>query len=178
MLKKTRLLALLITVVAVAVATSLVFADLKAGVKAPSFSLPTLEGKTFTLSSCFEKPAKPVLMDVWATWCGPCKREIPYLVELHKNYKDEVVFVGVSVDTDKEAVKRFVSSAGIKYTIALDPKASRIGSSYEVEGYPTLYLIDKQGVVRYVHAGFYSDKDAQKREIARLEKEIKELAAE
>lgn len=178
MFKTKKLLACLIAIVAVTVVTSLVYADLKAGTKAPDFSLPTLEGKTFKLSSCFEKPAKPVVLDIWATWCGPCKRGIPYLIELHKNYKDKAVFVGVSLDANKDTVKKYVDSAGIKYTIPLDPKASKIGSSYKIESIPALYIIDKKGVIRYVHSGFPTDKEAQKKEAALIEKQIKELAAE
>lgn len=178
MLKTKILVAFLITIVAVAAVASLASADLKAGTQAPDFSLPTLDGKTFKLSSSFVKPAKPVVMDIWATWCGPCRREIPYLVELHKSYQDKAVFVGVSVDTSKEAVKNFVKSAGIKYPIALDPRASTLTKSYQVTGYPTMYVIDKKGVIRYVHIGFASNTDAQKEEIAQIEKEIKELIAE
>lgn len=178
MLNKKRLLVSLITLVAVTAIVSLVYADLAPGTKAPDFSLPTLDGKTFKLSSSFEKPAKPVVLDIWATWCGPCKRAIPYLVDLHNDYKDKAVFVGVSVDTDKEALKKFVNDAKIKYTIAMDPRAAKIGKGYKVEGFPTLYVIDKKGVVRYVHSGFPSSKEAQKKEIAEIAKEIKQLAEE
>jgi len=166
MLNKRRMLVSLFTVVAVTALVSLVYADLKAGDKAPDFSLPTLDGKTYKLSSSFEKPAKPVVLDIWATWCGPCKRAIPYLVELHKNNKDKADFVGVSVDTDKNALKKYVGQAGIKYVVPIDPKAAKIGKSYKIEGFPTMYIIDKKGVVRYVHKGFPADKAAQKKEIA------------
>lgn len=142
-------------------------ADLGVGTKAPAFTLPTLDGKSFTL----KQPGKVILLDIWATWCPPCRAEIPYVVTLAKKYADkDVVVVGVSIDQRKDDVSAFVKKNGINYTIALDPGARSIGSVYQLRGIPATYVIDKEGVIRHVHSGFGGPNDAAEmdREVASL----------
>lgn len=156
-------------------------AQISAGTKAPDFTLPTLDGKTFTLSDCFKDQPSVVVMDIWATWCPPCRAEIPYLIDLQNKYQSnkEINIVGVSVDQEKSKVADFAKSQGINYTIALDSGGSKVGSSYKVNGIPTTLIIDKKGVIRYVHSGFpIRDEGEQKKEIARIEGEIKTLLDE
>lgn len=164
---RTRTLVVGMIVLAVLVTSSVLLADLKPGTKAPTFTLPTLDGKTYTL----KHPGKVVFMDIWATWCGPCRAEVPHIIKLAKKYADkDVVFVGVSVDQRKADVTKFAKEKGINYTIALDPGAEKVGSPYQVRGIPATYIIDKKGVIRYVHSGFGGAADAEKmgREIAAL----------
>jgi len=169
----------LIAVVVAAVVASIVYADLAAGTKAPNFSLPTIDGKTFTLSSCFVKPGKVVLLDIWATWCPPCRAEIPFLIGLQKKFKGkDVVIVGVSVDEKKSDVVDFVKKQGINYTIAHDSRGQKIGQPYQVRGIPATYVIDKKGIIRYPHSGFPRDPAAGKEEASRLEREINALLAQ
>lgn len=156
-------------VLAVFVISSVLLADLKPGTKAPKFTLPTVDGKTYTLSH----PGKVVFLDIWATWCPPCRAEIPHIVKLTKKYAGkDVVFVGVSVDQRKGDVTKFVKNQGIKYTIALDPGGQAIGSPYQLRGIPATYIIDKTGVIRYAHSGFGGASDAEK-----MDKEIATLLA-
>jgi len=151
--------------------SSAVIANLRAGTKAPNFSLPKLDGKTFTLADSFKKPGKVVLLDIWATWCGPCRAEIPYIIKLQKKYAGKgVVIVGVAIDDSKDDVKSFVKDEKVNYTIVHDPKAKSVGKSYQVEGIPATYIIDKKGVIRYVHSGFSGAEDA-----ASMDKEIASL---
>jgi peroxiredoxin len=152
---------------ALVVMSSVVMADLKAGMKAPTFSLPTLDGKTFSLN----QPGKVIFLDIWATWCPPCRAEIPHVVKLAKKYAGkDVVFVGVSVDQRKADVTKFAKAQNINYTIALDPGAQSVGSRYQLRGIPATYIIDKSGVIRYVHSGFGGQADADK-----MDKEIASL---
>ena len=168
-----------IALIAVTVLASLVYADLSTGVKAPGFTLPTLNGKSITLASCFAKEPRVVVLDIWATWCPPCRAEIPYLVKLSKKYSDKgLTIVGVALDQRKSDVTAFVKNQKINYTIALDPNAETVGSKYEVKGIPATYVIDKQGVVRYVHSGFPRSPDEGKKEAAKIESEVKTLLAE
>lgn len=166
-LMRRRLLLTVLIGAAVLTLSLAAMADLKPGVKAPAFSLPTVDGKTFTL----KHPGKVIFLDIWATWCPPCRAEIPYIIKMAKKYADkDVVFVGVSVDQRKADVSKFVKDKRINYTIALDPNARAVGSAYQLRGIPATYIIDKEGVIRYVHSGFGGEADANKmdREIAAL----------
>jgi thiol-disulfide isomerase/thioredoxin len=164
---KTRTIIIAIAGLVALSAAYAVMADLSAGTKAPIFTLPTLDGKTFTL----KQPGKVVMLDIWATWCPPCRAEIPYVIKLSKKYADkDVVIVGVAIDERKSDVSAFVKQKGISYTIALDPGAQTVGSPYQVRGIPATYIIDKTGIIRHVHSGFGGPADAEQidKEIARL----------
>ena len=109
---------------------------------------------------------KVVVLDFWATWCTPCKAEIPGYIELQKKYAaDGLVFVGVSVDQDgAEIVKRFIKEHGINYTIVLGGD-SDIASAYGVVSMiPTTFIIDRNGQIR--------DKKVGKEDTAAYEKQI------
>lgn len=157
---------------------SVALADLKPGTKAPSFSLPTIDGKTFTLAEKFKQPGNVVLLDIWATWCPPCRSEIPHLVALQKKFQGKkVVFVGVAIDDEKSAVADFAKSNRINYTIAHDPRGSKLRNLYSIQGVPATYIIDKKGVIRYAHSGFPRDAAEAKKEAATFEREINTLLA-
>ncbi len=148
---------------------SVAIADLKPGVKAPTFALPTADGKTFTL----KHPGKVIFLDIWATWCPPCRAEIPHIIRLSKKYAGkDVVFVGVSVDQKKADVTKFIKDKGINYPIALDPGGRVVGQPYQLRGIPVTYIIDQKGVIRHVHSGFGGQADADK-----MDKEIAALLA-
>jgi len=174
-IRRTPLVAIALVI---AVAATAAYADLAAGAKAPTFTLPTIAGKTFTLADCFKTPANVVVLDIWATWCPPCRSEIPHLVELQKKFKGKkVVIVGVAIDEAESTVVEFAKQQGINYTVAHDPNAAKIGNLYQVRGIPATYIIDKKGVIRYAHSGFPRDPEAAKKEAAVLEKEIRTLLA-
>ena len=155
-------------------------ANLKPGTKSPNFTLPTVDGKTFTMSDCFKKAArKVVILDLWAVFCPPCRDEIPYLVEMDKKYRKKgLMVVGVALDPDKKKVEKFVKDKKMKYTVPLDPNATKVGSPYKLATIPVTYVIDKKGVIRFVHTGFPRDKAQQKKEAAKIESEVKKLLAE
>jgi len=180
-MKARRYIVALIATIAVVQLVSAATAQISPGTKAPDFTLPTVDGKTLTLTNCFSQQSTVMVMDVWATWCPPCRAEIPYLVGLQNKYKDrkDIMIVGIAIDQEKSKVTDFVKSQKINYPIALDAGAERIGSSYKIRSIPTTYVIDKKGVVRYVHTGFPTrDKTEQQNEINKIENEIKTLLAE
>ncbi|MHB1458907.1 MAG: TlpA disulfide reductase family protein [Armatimonadota bacterium] len=151
------------------------FAALTPGKKAPDFTLKSITGKQVTLKQLrtdplSKKQLKVILIDFWATWCPPCREEVPLLQKLHQKYsKKGLSVVGISVDDNgAEAVKPFAKEYGLKYNMLLDPTA-KIAKKYLIRPIPTTYLIDKQGIIRYVHVGFNSSMEKQ------LEKEINEL---
>ncbi len=126
----------------------------KETVSAPDFTLKTIEGQEVTLSGL---RGKVVLLDFWATWCGPCKESIPHLTQLHKNYQDKgFELIGMSLDKsgEVEMVRRFVKSMDIPYPIIMTPED--VARNYKITGLPTTVLIDKEGKVREKIVGFNS----------------------
>ena len=112
---------------------------------APAWALPDLNGRTVTLSSL---KGKVVLLNFWATWCPPCRTEIPDLIALQKKYADDgVVVVGVSLDeTGSSAVKSFVAKNGINYPVVMGDQ--RTASAYGgITAIPTTFVIDRGGKV-------------------------------
>jgi len=118
---------------------------------APDFTLKTLDGEEITLS---QFKGKVVLLDFWATWCGPCKESIPHLIQLYKSYRESgFELVGMNVDRgDVEVVRRFVKAMDIPYPIVTAPED--MVRSYRVTGIPATFLIDKEGKIRDRMAGF------------------------
>jgi peroxiredoxin len=121
---------------------------------APNFSLKDENGKTVQLS---DYRGKIVLLNFWATWCGPCKMEIPWFVEFERKHKDQgFAVVGISMDEDGwPAVKPFISHAGINYRVLMgdDSIAQLYGG---VESLPTTFIIDREGKIAAVHLGLVS----------------------
>lgn len=118
---------------------------------APDFTLKTMEGKPFTLS---EHEGKVVVLNIWATWCAPCRKEIPDFIEIQKEMReDDVLFVGVSVDKEGwEVVRPFAEKYGINYPLVVDD--GTINRKYgPIQSIPTTFIINKKGKVEYVAPG-------------------------
>jgi cytochrome c biogenesis protein CcmG/thiol:disulfide interchange protein DsbE len=124
---------------------------------APDFALKDVDGKTVRLS---DYRGKVVLLDFWATWCGPCKMEIPWFMEFERKYKDRgFAVLGVSMDDDGwQAVKPFVQELSMNYRVVLGD--DRTGDQYGgIEALPTAFLIDRKGRVAIQHVGLSSRRD-------------------
>jgi peroxiredoxin len=122
------------------------------GRDAPELVGTTLAGDTLALSSL---RGAPVLLNLWATWCAPCRRETPYLQTLHERYRDRGLrVVGVTVDTRgaASAVRDFLDEFGVTYTILEDPDMVSM-DRYAVIGLPATFLLDREGVIRHVVTG-------------------------
>jgi peroxiredoxin len=120
------------------------------GVLAPNFSVTTLDRETIQLS---ELKGKRVVLDFWATWCPPCRKEIPHFVQLRKETSaDQLVIIGISSE-DADTLKSFVKKNGINYPIA---SADDFPSPYkDVTGIPTTFFIDRNGVIQDVLVGYH-----------------------
>ncbi len=126
-------------------------ADTTSYERAPDFALEQLDGDTFRLS---EQRGKVVVVNFWATWCGPCRIEIPGFIRLQEEYAGEgFTFVGVALDEEgAEVVRPFAERMGINYPIVVDDGsvARKYGGIYAV---PMSFVIDPEGRVRYVQPG-------------------------
>jgi thiol-disulfide isomerase/thioredoxin len=131
---------------------SSVFAPEK-GVLAPEFSLVDLSGNQVALSDLH---GKVVLLNFWATWCGPCRIEMPLLQALHDELRDKLTVVAINFDEPKDQVQAFADEFGLTFGILLDP-GGEVQNLYRIRGYPTSVLIDENGVVQIVHIGIMAE---------------------
>ena len=123
----------------------------RVGELAPNFSGTTLDGETIRLS---DLRGKTVLINVFASWCGPCRLEMPHLVEAADQFGDqEVVFVGINLQENPEAVEAFRDEFNVQFPLVLNEDGSLTNNLYTPIGLPTSWFIDQDGVVRYVFAG-------------------------
>jgi thiol-disulfide isomerase/thioredoxin len=119
----------------------------KKGDMAYNFSYPDINGKTVTLASL---KGKVVLVDVWATWCGPCKQQIPHLKKLEEELRDkDIAFVSISVDEekDKEKWKTFVEKEELKGVQLYAKGWSDFAKYYDIRGIPRFLVFDQEGKI-------------------------------
>jgi len=122
---------------------------------APGFSLKDTDGKTTNLE---DLKGKVVLLDFWATWCGPCIQAMPHIQALSDIYNEEdVIILGINTwERDKNKVEPFLKEKKISYRILLDSD-NEVVNEYGVSGIPTFFIIDKKGTIRYTYTGFPAD---------------------
>jgi len=125
---------------------------------APDFTLKSLDGRNIKLS---EQAGNVVLLNFWASWCGPCRKEMPLLNELHDKYSPlGFMVLGVNVELDSAQARRFLDDNPVSFPVLLDSE-NKVTQAYEVVAMPTTAIIDRHGKIRYLHKG-YKDGDEQK----------------
>ena len=123
-----------------------------AGSRAADFKLETLDGTTVSLESL---RGKVVFLNVWATWCGPCREEMPSMQTLYDDFKGNKNFVMLAASQDtsgRDVVASYVKKNGYHFTILLDPE-NKISETYEVSGVPETFIIDRKGQIVAHHMG-------------------------
>jgi thiol-disulfide isomerase/thioredoxin len=140
------------------------------GKASPDFNLPDLNDKLYTLADFRDKV---VILDFWATWCGPCKMAMPLVNKIYLEYKDkglEVFGINLEGRDKNELVGQFIEKTGYQFTI-LQGGMMGVGIDrvYGVSGIPTTFVVDKQGIIRYRHIGYRENLDQL------LAKEVEEL---
>ena len=122
------------------------------GLPAPAYVSQTLNGDSVSLASLKDKV---VLLNVWATWCHPCRTEIPELRGIHARYKDRgLELIGVSVDAEgnEEGIREFMKEFEMNFPVWHDP-AERVSTQFLVIGVPATFLIDRKGILRWRKTG-------------------------
>ena len=132
---------------------------------APNFTLRDLGGQEVSLD---QFRGKIVLMDFWATWCGPCRMTMPLLERLEKEYSSVMVQLAINQFEPIDEVREYVQSQGVHAKVLLDEDGS-VSTAYRVGSIPTQFLIDRKGILRHVQLGFSPDMTAELRlEIEKL----------
>lgn len=146
----------------------------KVGSKAHDFTLKSLRGKTVSLH---DLRGKVVFLDFWASWCGPCREEMPYLAMLQKIYgKEGFRVVAVNIDNKQQNAVKFLQKLGVKLPALWDEK-KQVVKAYDVDTMPTSFLLDITGRVRFVNSGFRAeDFQTYKKQIEQLLKEKSALS--
>lgn len=137
------------------------------GAPAPEFELKEVAGGGE--QSLAAHSGKVVIVDFWATWCEPCKQSFPAYQKLVEQMNGELVVVGVSQDDDDQGIAAFRSETGAKFPVVWD-EGKGVAKSYDPPSMPTAFIVDKSGIVRFVHVGYRPGDEAT------LEEEVRSLA--
>lgn len=141
---------------------------LDAGAKMPEIGLTDLAGKPVNAASL---AGKVVIIDFWATWCAPCREELPQLEKFHQKYGPKgLVIVGVSIDKEPGGIKDFLAKLKVTFPVVHDA-GHQLAGKYSPPRMPSSYIVDRKGTVRYVHGGYRAG------DAAEFEKQIQELLA-
>jgi peroxiredoxin len=133
---------------------------------APDFTLKSLQGSNLRLD---EYKGQVVLINFWATWCGPCRQELPLLDRIHQRYQDAgFAVLGINVEGANKAdeAQAMVSKAGVTFPVLID-EGQQVSELYALEAMPTSVVVDRDGVVRYVHLGYKPGDEAKYLEVVK-----------
>jgi thiol-disulfide isomerase/thioredoxin len=132
------------------------------GGPAPNFTLKSLTGKNMKLS---ELAGNVVLINFWASWCGPCREEMPLLNALHNKYEPlGFTVLGVNVEENSDAAKGFLKNFPADFPVLLD-NANRVSKQYKVIAMPTTVVVDRDGNVRFLHQGYKPGDEEKYRQV-------------
>jgi len=139
------------------------------GDRAPDFTLKSMSGTNLKLS---EQAGNVVLLNFWASWCGPCRKEMPLLNDLHNKYQAlGFTVLGVNVEEDSSQAKSFIAAQPVDFPILLD-SSNQVSKLYDVVAMPTTVVIDRNGNMRYLHKGYKSgDEKKYKKMVKKLLRE-------
>jgi peroxiredoxin len=144
-------------------------AALAAAARAPDFTLPAVGGANLRLQ---EQRGRVVLVNFWATWCGPCRVEMPHLNRLYEKYRAAgFVLLGVNIDDEPRKAADLAAKLGLRFPVLLDSE-KKVSRLYDLSAMPSTVLIDRDGRVRYIHRGYRDGyEDIYEKQIRELLKE-------
>jgi|KBSSwiStaDraftv2_1062776.scaffolds.fasta_scaffold46262_3 peroxiredoxin len=142
---------LCLTALAVAPLLAVSATSLQTGAPAPAFELNSNSGKPVSLA---DLKGQIVLVNFWASWCGPCRQEMPILEQLNHQYRNKgVALIGVNVEPDSTLATNWLKATPVTFPILFDVD-SKVSKLYEVQGMPNTVILDRKGIVRYIHRGY------------------------
>lgn len=131
---------------------------------APDFTLKSLGGKNLKLS---EMAGNVVLINFWASWCGPCLQEMPLLNDIYKKYEPlGFTILGVNVEENNKNARAFLADRGVDFPILFDSRNS-VSQLYDVVAMPTTVMVDRDGNIRFLHKGYKGGDEAQYRKMVK-----------
>ena len=132
--------------------------------EAPDFTLKSLDGGNLRLA---EYRGQVVLINFWASWCGPCRQEMPLLDRLHHRYADTgFVVLGINVEGDPDSAQEIVDKTKVTFPILIDD-GQKVSELYNLEAMPSTVVVDRDGVIRYVHLGYKPGDEAKYVEVVK-----------
>jgi len=136
---------------------------------APDFTLKSRSGKNLRLS---DYRGQVLLVNFWASWCGPCRQEMPLLENLYKRYKKlGFTILGVNVDTDSTKANHYLRDMSVTFPIVYD-NSNKVSKAYSVNAMPTTVIVDRNGKMRFLHQGYKPGYEGDyKKEVVQLIKE-------
>lgn len=148
----------LIAACTLAFAAAAAHATVAPNAPAPDFTLKTLNGPNLRLG---EQRGRVVLVNFWATWCGPCKQEMPHLNRLYEKYRASgFVLLGVNVDEDPRTAAATAQKFGLSFPVLFDGD-KKVSKLYDLQSMPATVLIDRDGKVRFLHRGYRDGLETQ-----------------
>jgi thiol-disulfide isomerase/thioredoxin len=136
--------------------TNCVAVGTQTGNLAPDFQLQNLDGQTVSLSSL---RGNPVMLNFWATWCGPCRAEMPYLQQIHDEWSDRgLVLLAIDLGESSSTVESYLKSNNLSLTVLLDTR-QEVGRKYDIRPIPTTFFIDEDGIIQRVKVGAFQSKE-------------------
>lgn len=131
---------------------------------APQFSLPSRTGEVVSLA---DLKGQVVLINFWATWCGPCRKEMPLLEQIQKKYASlGFTMLGINVEEDTRLMDTFLKDVPVSFPILLDP-ANGVSKLYDVMAMPSTVIVDRKGNVRYIHQGYQPGDESRYQDMIR-----------
>lgn len=135
------------------------------GKLAPDFQLPSLDGQVVALSNL---RGKPVLINFWATWCGPCREEMPYLQQIYDGWSDQgLVLLTIDIQESPATIREFMQNHNLTLPVLLDSRGS-VTQRYNIIGIPTTFLIDKEGIIQAKKIGPFPSAKAIEKELGKI----------
>jgi len=149
--RSTRTLLACVSALLLGTAASTAAAATAVGSPAPDFTLRVLDGPNLRLQ---EQRGKVVLVNFWATWCGPCRKEMPHLNRIADKYRSSgLVLLGINVDDDARNAADLAAKLGVKFPVLFDTD-KKVSKLYDLNSMPSTLVIDRNGRVRYLHRGY------------------------